>query len=146
MAMEPATLSAVSALAGSGIGALASVTTSWLTHHFQSRSLRLGQEGSRRERLFSDFVDQASQTYADGIVRDRLDGPDKLVPLYSTINKLRLFATPETVQSAEAVLEHIVQTYNAPPSSLEESRSTVAAHDILRTFAEACRHELKTLR
>ena len=62
MAMDPATISAVSALAGSGIGALASVTTTWLTQHFQSRSQRLSQEGSRRERLFGDFVDQASQT------------------------------------------------------------------------------------
>jgi hypothetical protein len=145
MAMDPATISAMSALAGSGIGALASVTTSWLTQHFQSRAQRLGQEGARRERLFSDFVDQASQTYADGIVREDLDGPDKLVPLYSTINKLRLFATPDTIRAAEAVLEGIVETYQAPPSALED-RTTVAAHDILRAFAESCRRELKTLR
>jgi hypothetical protein len=144
--MDPATISAVSALAGSGIGALASVTTSWLTQHFQSRAQRLGQEGSRRERLFSDFVDQASQTYADGMVRERLDGPEKLVPLYSTINKLRLFATPETVRAAEAVLEGIVETYHSPTSALKETRSTMAAHDILQAFAESCRRELKALR
>lgn len=145
MAMDPATISAMSALAGSGIGALASVTTSWLTHHFQSRAQRLGQEGSRRERLFGDFVDQASQTYADGMVREDLDGPEKLVPLYATINKLRLFATPETLRAAEAVLEGIVETYHAPPSTLEE-RTTVAAHDILQAFTESCRRELKSLR
>ena len=59
MAMNSATISALSALAGSGIGALASVTTSWLSHHFQSRAQRLGQEATRHERLFSEFVDQA---------------------------------------------------------------------------------------
>ena len=146
MAMEPATISAVSALAGSGIGALASVTTTWLTQHFQSRAQRLSQEGSRRERLFGDFVDQASQNYADGITHEQLDEPTKLVPLYATINKLRLFATPDTVRAAEAVLEEIVETYQAPPSTLQEKSSSVAAHDILRTFAESCRIELEALR
>ena len=146
MALDPATISAVSALAGSGIGALASVTTSWFTQHSQSRAQRLNQEGARRERLFSEFVDQASRTYADGMVNERLDGPEKLVPLYATINKLRLFATPSTVSAAEAVLEGIVETYRAPLSTMEEESSNVAAHDILRAFADACRGELKALR
>ena len=146
MALDPATISAASALAGSAIGALASVTTSWLTQYSQSRAQRLSQEGTRRERLFSEFVDQASQTYADGIVHDGLDGPEKLVPLYSTINKLRLFATPDTIRAAEAVLEGIVDTYHAPPSALQEKRKTVAAHDILQAFAESCRTELQALR
>lgn len=146
MAMDPATISAVSALAGSGIGALASVTTTWLTQHFQSRAQRLSQEGSRRERLFGDFVDQASQNYADGITHEQLDEPTKLVPLYATINKLRLFATPDTIRTAEAVLEEIVDTYHAPPSTLKEKSSSVAGHDILRAFAESCRSELRDLR
>jgi hypothetical protein len=75
-----------------------------------------------------------------------LDEPTKLVPLYATINKLRLFATPDTIRAAEAVLEEIVETYHAPPSTLKEKSSTVAAHDILGSFAESCRSELKALR
>lgn len=146
MALDPATISALSALAGSGIGAMASVTTTWLTQHFQSRAQRLSQEGSRRERLFGDFVDQASQNYADGIAQEQLDEPTKLVPLYATINKLRLFATPETIRAAEEVLEGIVDNYHAPPSTLKDKSSSVAAHDILRAFADSCRSELKALR
>lgn len=143
--MDPATISAVSALAGSGIGALASVTTSWLTQHFQSRAQRLKQEASRRERLFSIFVDEASQTYADGMVHEGLDDPARLVPLYATINKLRLFATGDTVLAAEMVLEGIVQIYEAPQTPLDARKANVAAHDILRSFAECCRAELKGL-
>lgn len=146
MVMDPATISAVSALAGSGIGALASVMTTWLTQHFQSRSQRLSQEGSRRERLFGEFVDQASENYADGITHEDLDEPGKLVPLYATINKLRLFATPDTIRAAEVVLEGIVETYQAPPSTLKEKSSSVAGHDILRAFADSCRDELRDLR
>ena len=50
--MNPATISALSALAGSAIGALASVATTWLTHRHQGHMQRLMQEGSRRERVF----------------------------------------------------------------------------------------------
>jgi hypothetical protein len=146
MSLDTATLSAVSALAGSGIGALASVTTSWLTQHFQSREKRLSQEASRRERVFVSFVDQASQTYADGMVLEGLDDPSRLVPLYATINKLRLFATRDTVRAAETVLDAIVRVYRAPGSALESTEGDVAAHDILRTFAELCRAELQALR
>ena len=146
MPFEPATISAISALAGSAIGALASVTTSWFTQHHQSRAQRLNQEASHRERLFSDFLDQASQTYAEGIVQDGLDDPATLVPLYASINKLRLFAMPETLLAAERVLDAVVETYRTPDFVLKVRNSNVASHDILRTFAESCRADLARLR
>lgn len=146
MALDSGTVSAVSALVGSAIGAMASVMTSWLTQHSQSRSQRISQEASRRERLFGEFVDQASQAYAHGMVQEGLDDPARLVPLYATINKLRLFATPATVRAAETVLEGVVETYQAPGSGLKEPTADVAAHDILRAFADSCRGELGGIR
>jgi hypothetical protein len=146
MAMNPGTISAISALAGSGIGALASVATTWLTQHFQGQAQRLKQEAERRERLFGAFVDQASETYADGIVRNGLEDPARLVPLYATINKLRLFARRDTVRAAETVLEDIVRTYETPSSVLKTHNTNVSAHDVLRAFAQSCRTELESLR
>ncbi|CCV15543.1 hypothetical protein [Mesorhizobium sp. STM 4661] len=146
MTMDPATITAVSALAGSAIGALSSVATSWLTQHRQNRMQRLEQEASRRERLFGEFIDQASRAYADGVVQERLDDPSKLVPMYTAISKLRLFAMPATIGAAEAVLEHVVTTYETTSSALAARHSRVAAHDILRVFAEACRAELTSVR
>jgi hypothetical protein len=146
MALDSATISAVSALVGSAIGALASVATSWFTQRSQSQAQRLSQEASRRERLFGDFVDRASQTYADGMTHDGLDDPVRLVPLYAAINKLRLFATRETVHAAETVLYGVVETYQSPQPALEERNTNVEAHDILRAFAESCRDELENLR
>jgi hypothetical protein len=66
--------------------------------------------------------------------------------MYATINKLRLFATPNTIGAAEAVLERIVETYESPLTALEARNARIAAHDILRTFAESCRTELRLLR
>ena len=144
--MNPATISAISALAGSAIGALASLATTWLTQHHQDRARRLEQEGSRRERLFGEFIEQASKAYADGLIQEGLDDPAKLVPMYTAMSKLRLFATPGTIEAAEAVLQHIVETYETPSSAQEARNSHVAAHDILRAFAEACRAELTYMR
>jgi hypothetical protein len=146
MTLNPAFISAMSALIGSAIGALASVTTTWLTQHHQDQMQRLNKEASRRERLFGEFIEQASKTYADGVVQEHLDDPSKLVPMYATINKLRLFATPGVIGAAEAVMETIIKTYETPSSALEARRSQVAAHDILRTFTESCRAELTHLK
>lgn len=146
MTLDPATISALSALAGSAIGALSSVATTWLTQYQKDHMQRLEQKGSHRERLFGELIDQASKTYADGIVQERLDDPAKLVPMYATINKLRLFAAPNTIGAAEAVLERIIDTYESPSTAPEARNTHVAAHDILRAFAESCRVELAHLR
>jgi hypothetical protein len=145
--LEPATISALSALAGSAIGALASVATTWFTQHHQEHAQRHNQEASRRERLFGEFIDQASQTLLDAIIQDGLDTPAKLIPTYATLSKLRLFARPRTISAAEAVLERIIETYQSPPISLHGKNSEgMATRDIVRAFAEACRPELTDLR
>jgi len=125
--MDAAYLSALSALSGSAIGALASLTSTWLTQRYQDRSQRLTQERARRERIFGELIEQASQLYADALSHTSLEDPARLVPLYATIGKLRLFASARTVAAADAVMERIVETYSLP--NLD--------------FTEACRAELR---
>ena len=57
--MDAAYLSAFSALAGSAIGALSSLATTWLTQNAQSRLAHLNQQRTKREALYSDFIDDA---------------------------------------------------------------------------------------
>jgi hypothetical protein len=59
MDMTPACISALSALPGSAIGALASFVITWLTQHHQVHTQRLHQEASRREQLFGEYIEQA---------------------------------------------------------------------------------------
>ena len=144
--MEAAYLSAFSALAGSAIGALASLGTTWLTQHHQDRSQRLAQEQARRERIFGEFIEQASQVFADALSHTPLEDPARLVPLYATIGKLRLFASARTVAAADAVMERIVETYYLPNLDFTARPSPqvqVGDFDILRDFTEACRAELR---
>ena len=63
--MNNAYISALAALAGSGIGALASAGTTWLTQRHQDRSHRLAQIRARLEQVFGEFIDQASRVFAE---------------------------------------------------------------------------------
>ena len=144
--MDTAYLSALSALSGSAIGALASLGTTWLNQRYQDRSQRMAQERARRERIFGEFLDQASQLYADALSHTSLEDPARLVPLYATIGKLRLFASARTVAAADAVMERIVETYYLPNLDFTAQPSPqvqVGDFDILRDFTEACRAELR---
>jgi hypothetical protein len=140
--MNSAALSALSALAGSAIGALASLVTTWITQHHQDRIQRRSQEYSRRERLFGDFIVQASKLHGDSLTRNKVD-PATLVPLYAIKAQLSLFASKETIERADEVLHLIVGGYfqpNADWHSREEFESR--DYDLLRAFTEACRREL----
>jgi hypothetical protein len=144
--MDAAYLSALSALSGSAIGALASLTSTWLTQRYQDRSQRLTQERARRERIFGELIEQASQLYADALSHTPLEDPARLVPLYATLGKLRLFASEHTIAAADAVMARIVETYYSPNLDFTARPSPqvqVGDFDILRAFTEACRAELR---
>lgn len=144
--MNLAYISGLAALAGSAIGALASSTTTWLTQRYQNDSQRISAEISRRERLFGEFISQASESYADAIACACLENPAKLVPIYATISKLRMIATASTIEAAEAVLQDILATYDQPSFVPQGNKERSEGRDILRKFAESCRTELRNLR
>ncbi len=125
------------------IGALASFSTTWLTQHFQDRTQRRQQEMARREKLYGDFIDEASRLFADALTHS-LDEPSKLVSLYAILGKLRLFASGKTMEVAQDVMSRIVAVYYQPPEDFK-GQDTIESHslDILRDFTEACRADLR---
>ena len=141
--MDPVYISALSALGGSGIGAIASIATTWFTQNYQERSQRLTQTTARLERIFGEFIDQASRAFVDALTHG-LEDPSKLVALYATIGKLKLFASPHTVTCADKVMERIVDAYYSPNVSFATRQSRDAkSQDVLREFIDACNAELK---
>ena len=140
--MNPAYMSALSALLGSAIGAFASLATTWLTQRHQDEARQHAQEVARRERLFVEFIDLSSKAFVDALQRTALD-PSQIIPLYATMGKLRLFASIRTVEAAEQVMQRIVETYYAPQFDLKERPNVDRKSDILREFTETCRAELR---
>ena len=140
--MDSATLSALSALGGSAIGALASFGSTWLTQHHQRRIQLQTMESARRERLFGEFIVQASAIYVDALTHDRPD-PLKLVSLYAVKAQLGLFASQPTIDRAEEVMQLIAETYYEPNrdfSSREALR--IGKGDFLQAFTQASRRDL----
>ena len=111
--MNNAFISAFAALAGSGIGAIASFATTWLTHDAQARAQRFAQAMTRRERLYGQFIEEASRLFTDALTH-QFDDPSKFVRLYALVGKLRLCAPSNVIAKAEEVMQHIVETYHLP--------------------------------
>jgi hypothetical protein len=136
-------VSAFFALAGSAIGGVASITTSWLTQHSQDRSQRHAQSVGRRERLYGDFIDEASLLFVDALTHEQVD-PSKFVQIYATIAKLRLFTSRDIVSKAEKAMQDVVEVYYLPNRDFakREAKPDVALN-ILQAFSEACRIDLR---
>jgi len=140
--MNPAYISAVSVLLGSGIGALASIATTRLSQRHQDEIRRRTQEHARRERIFVEFIDLSSDAFVDALQHTSIENPSKLVPLYATMGKLRLFASEQIVAAAEKVMEHVIETYYAPKLDFQTRPTVDSSSDVLREFSEQCRVEL----
>jgi hypothetical protein len=79
-----------------------------------------------------------------------LDKPEKLLPVYEVLNRIRLCASDAVLAEAERILATITEQYFSPNLSVDEIRALVrsgkADADPLRSFGEACRVELKSMR
>jgi hypothetical protein len=142
--MDPAYFSAFAALAGSAIGGLTSLTTSWLTQRTQFRAQQLGHELSRREELYRAFIAEASKWYADAYEHDHADVCN-LVNLYALVSEMRVVSSPGIVESADRVVRMIIETYLAPNKTFRDIAEILdnEAMDPLREFSNACRKELR---
>ena len=141
--MIPAYLSAVAALAGSAIGGLTSLASAWLTQQRQDRVARLSRNKARRQKLYRQFIDEASKLYADALVHNQADA-SALVKIYALISRMRILSSSAVVKKAEAVVRVIVDTYFTPNRTFPELRDLMNSHTIdpLRAFSEECREEL----
>ena len=141
--MNAAYLSALSALSGSALGGIASIVTTWLNQHSQDRSQRHAQSTARRERLYADFVDEASALLFDALTHDQLD-PSKFVQIYATVGKLRLFASQDVVSKADQVMRDIGKIYYLPNRDYTNREAALKADiNVLQAFSEACRDDLR---
>ena len=134
-------LSALAALAGSAVGALASVSTTWLTLKAQDRSHWLGQIVSRKETLYGQFIDEASKVLSDALTHP-LEDASKLVHLYAILSKMRLFASPSVLAAADEVINRIIRTYETSDKNIHVVIAKPHDVDLLRPFSEACRRDM----
>ena len=132
--MDASHVSALAGLAGAVIGGFTSFWTNWITQQAQLREQRRERARKERERLFVEFLNEASRLYGDALGHEK-DDVDDLVKLYAIAAHLRMVSSQEVVAAAERVIDLIVDSYRGPNRTLHELRE-FAANDGLFPFRE----------
>ena len=147
--MDTAIVSAMAAVFGSLVGGSATVATAWVTQRTLSKRELVAAKIRTRETLYGEFIRACSKLVVDSFER-ALDKPETLLPAYELLNRIRLCASDAVLAQAEQVLQRITEQYFSPNLSVEEVRTLVksgsADADPLKSFGEACRVELKSIR
>jgi len=144
-AMNVGYVTAIAALAGAGLGGLTSFASSWTTLHLQMKAQRLATSKSTRQELYKQFIDEASRTYVDALVHDKLD-VSGLVGIYALISKMRVLSSQKVIESAAGIAILITDTYFQPNKTPTELQAMMhdGGVDPLRDFSDVCRQELET--
>jgi hypothetical protein len=140
--MDASLISGVAALTGAAIGGLTSATAAWFTQRAIAKSQWLAGETGRRQDIYRDFIEIAAKCYIDALQHEKPDIPG-LVDIYAKISRMRVLSAPEIVDSAERVVQKILDAYAQPDKSFGEVSNMARDHaiDLLHEFSHACRIE-----
>src|SRR5262245_2565848 len=73
MHIDPALLSAISALVGALIGGTASLVAAIYTQRYQNRLQRVAREATKREQVYADFIMSSSKLLLGAYVEDGIN-------------------------------------------------------------------------
>jgi hypothetical protein len=107
----------------------------------------LAAETSKRENLYGEFINECSARALDSF-ENTLDKSERLLSIYALLNRIRICASDAVLHEAQRAVTTITEQYFSPNLSLEQMRALVREGgnaDPLRSFAEACRAELKSM-
>ena len=141
--MDAAILSTFSALAGTAIGAMSSLGSTWMTTQAQARAARLAAERAKREDLYGRYMDELARLYAGALNNVGVDY-DRLTSAYALSGRIALYATPPVLEAANRAMRIIVDVALGPKRTPEEVRVMMDQRDadVIGAFAENCRVEL----
>jgi hypothetical protein len=147
MTPMPVTMNpAMAALFGSLVGALGSSASTWITQRHADQRDLLARKIFYRVQLYSDFITESERVLVDALENNFQD-PNKLIPAFALLGRIRLTSSKEVLASAEKLVRDIVKSYSEPNLSPEEIRSrALNSNDPLRQFSETCRAELDSMR
>jgi len=142
---SPASIPALAALCGSMVGALGSSIGAWIAQRHSDRRELVAKNVFHREELYSEFISETAHAYADAIQHTFQD-PSRLIPSYALLSRMRLSSSMNVVESAQRVLDTIIETYSKPNLTAEEFHALAGERpDPLREFSSICRRELESL-
>jgi hypothetical protein len=144
--MDTSVITALAALAGAAIGGLTSVVASSLIQRAQVREQRLAHYQLRRQELYKEFIEQASNLYIHALQNDKPD-VSGLMGLYAEVSRMRVLSSATVVEIADQLVKRIINAYLEPNKTFPELQQMANSGliDPLRNFSEACRSESESL-
>ena len=144
--MDTSVITALAALAGAAIGGLTSVLASGLSQRAQARTAQLSHYQLRRQDLYKEFIEQASQLYIHALQNDKPD-VSGLIGLYAEISRMRVLSSEQVIASADQIVKKVITAYLEPNKTIPELQQMADSGliDPLRNFSEACRAESEGL-
>ena len=144
-ALNPASISALAAIFGSLVGAFGSAVTAWIGQNHQDRRDLLAKKIFHREQLYSEFISESAKVIVDA-AQHAFQDPSRLIPMYAALGHIRLSSSPSVVESAERLVNVVLNTYLEPNLTPEEFHSKAGkGDDPLREFSNVCRRDLESL-
>jgi hypothetical protein len=145
-----ALLSPIAALLGALVGGCTSLLAAIYTQRYQNRLQRVASEIAKREAVYVDFVIHASNLLLSAYVRQEIELSGDEQRLLGLINRMRFFASPTIIETAEAAFRAIVEIALKPSVELRElateSLSNGLDPDPLLAFSLVCRADLDNVR
>ena len=143
--MNSGLIAGLAAVSGSIAGALGSVVGTWITTRHQDLRDLLAKKIGRREALYSDFITESARLLVDALQFNSSD-PQKLIPAYALLSRIRLSSSWSVLAKAEEVIKIILNTYPEPNLTAEQIQfRAVNGEDPLRQFSNTCRGELESM-
>ena len=151
MSLDLATvLTQVSGLAGALIGGGASLAVAVYNRRSEERLQRIADEIERRETVYTDFLEKASKALLNAYTHDGIALGSDEQHLIALINRMRLFAPPQVVSGAEAVVRALVEISLQPSVELRQLATRALAEspepDPFLKFSVICRSDLDNIR
>ena len=85
--MDSGYITGLAALGGAALGGLTSFATSWTTLRTQMKAQRSASSKSKRQKLYTAFIDEAAKTYGDALINDKLEKAG-LIDLHSLVSRM----------------------------------------------------------
>ena len=143
--MNSGLIAGLAAISGSIVGAFGSVVGTWITTRHQDLRDLLAKQIVRREALYSDFIAESARLLVDALEFNTSD-PQKLIPAYALLSRIRLSSSSSVLAKAEEVIKTIMTTYPQPNLTAEQIEFRAAnGEDPLRQFSNTCRGELESM-
>jgi hypothetical protein len=143
--MNSGLIAGLAAVSGSIVGAFGSVVGTWITTRHQDLRDLLAKTIVRREALYSDFITESARLLVDALENNASD-PQKLIPAYALLSRIRLSSSSSVLAKAEEVIKTIMTTYPQPNLTAEQIQfRAMNGEDPLRQFSNTCRGELESM-